>query len=95
MVSGLKLWFNCGMMKDEAIALLGGSAVCAADLMGVTYQAINKWPSDLPHRISDRVLGVCVRNGIAIPRIYLEPKPRKTTARIAQAATKSVAQGVA
>ena len=59
------------MLKDEAIALLGGSAVRAAELMGVTYQAVNKWPPVLPQRIADRVLGVCVRHGIAVPGQYL------------------------
>lgn len=71
MVFFLKLWFNCGMFKDEAIDLLGGSAVRAAELMGVTYQAVNKWPPVLPQRIADRVLGVCVRHGIAVPGRHL------------------------
>lgn len=71
MVFFLKLWFNCGMFKAEAIGLLGGSAVSAAELMGVTYQAVNKWPHVLPQRIADRVLGVCVRHGIDVPRHHL------------------------
>lgn len=67
-----KLWFNSVMFKDEAIGLLGGSAVRAAELMGVTYQAVNKWPDALPQRIADRVLGVCVRHGIAVPAQHLQ-----------------------
>lgn len=69
-----KLWFNGFMFKTEAIELLGGSATSAADLMGVTYQAVNKWPAVLPSRISDRVLGVCARRGISIPVRFVEPR---------------------
>lgn len=83
------------MLKDEAIDLLGGNAMGAADLMGVTYQAINKWPPELPPRISDRVLGACLRNGIAVPHRFLKtnytPAPTSTT----PAATETAAQGVA
>jgi transcriptional repressor of cell division inhibition gene dicB len=53
---GLELWFNRGTMtKNEAIALLGGTISAAAEAIGVTYQAINKWPDVLPQRIADRV----------------------------------------
>ena len=95
MVFELKLWFNGCMLKDEAIDLLGGNAVGAADLMGVTYQAISKWPSALPRRISDRVLGACVRNGIVVPAQFLKPNTTQAPARIALAATETVAQGAA
>lgn len=71
---GAELWFNPAMFKDEAIGLLGGTAAAAAELMGVTYQAVNKWPDLLPSRISDRVLGVCARRGIAIPDRYIDHK---------------------
>lgn len=60
------------MLKDEAIQLLGGDAVSAARLMGVTYQAVNKWPHHLPLRISDRVLGACVRRGLLIPLCFID-----------------------
>ena len=99
MVFFLKLWFNCCMFKDEAIGLLGGTAVSAAELMGVTYQAVNKWPPVLPQRIADRVLGVCVRHGIAVPRRHLSvEKPAKNNeapANQAQAAIKTEAKGAA
>lgn len=100
MVFFWKLWFNCGMFKDEAIDLLGGSAASAADLMGVTYQAINKWPTVLPQRIADRVLGVCVRHGIAVPGRHLsrasaKPKQPPAPAHQAQAAIKSEAMEAA
>lgn len=70
-----KLWFNGGMYKDEAIQLLGGSVTDAANLMGVTYQAISKWPNKLPQRISDRVLGACVRSGLNVPARFLIKNP--------------------
>lgn len=96
MVFFLKLWFNCGMFKDEAINLLGGSAVRAAELMGVTYQAVNKWPPVLPQRIADRVLGVCVRHGIAVPGQHLNvdvqnQKPTPAPAHQARVAINSEA----
>lgn len=43
------------MRKTEAIELLGGSIPAAAEAIGVTYQAVDKWPDELPSRISDRV----------------------------------------
>lgn len=46
------------MKKSFAIALLGGSTKTAAASIGVTYQAVDKWPDVLPRRISQRVLGV-------------------------------------
>lgn len=100
MVFFLKLWFNCGMFKDEAIDLLGGSAVRAAELMGVTYQAVNKWPPVLPQRIADRVLGVCVRHGIAVPGRHLnladsKPIQPPAPANQAHAAIKTEAKGAA
>lgn len=49
------------MKKEHAIELLGGSVSAAASAMGITYQAVDKWPENLPQRIADRVLGVWVR----------------------------------
>ena len=49
------------MLKSKAIELLGGTTASAADAVGVTYQAVDKWPDDLPPRISDRVLAVLAR----------------------------------
>lgn len=43
------------MLKTEAIELLGGSVAAAAEAVGVTYQAVDKWPAVLPRRIADRV----------------------------------------
>jgi len=49
------------MRKEKAIELLGGSVSAAAERIGVTYQAINKWPDELPPRIADRVLAALAR----------------------------------
>jgi len=50
------------MNKQIAIKLLGGSVASAAETIGVTYQAVNKWPEELPQRIVDRVFAAFVRN---------------------------------
>lgn len=48
------------MLKAKAIELLGGTASAAREI-GVTYQAVDKWPDVLPARIADRVLAVLAR----------------------------------
>lgn len=48
------------MRKDKAIELLGGTASAAREI-GVSYQAVDKWPEILPARIADRVLAVLAR----------------------------------
>lgn len=57
------------MLKTEAINLLGGSIASAAAAVGVTYQAVDKWPDTLPPRIVDRVQAALwrVANGIPHP----------------------------
>jgi hypothetical protein len=40
------------MLKAKAIELLGGTTASAAKEIGVTYQAIDKWPDELPPRIA-------------------------------------------
>lgn len=49
------------MDKTKAIELLGGSIASAAQEVGVSYQAIDKWPDVLPRRIEDRVLAALAR----------------------------------
>ena len=90
-----KLWFNSVMLKSEAVELLGRDMSAAAEAVGISYQAVKKWPDQLPPRIADRVLGVCVRKGIEVPRKFLEPKPTQALTQQAQVATETVAQGVA
>lgn len=43
------------MLKSKAIELLGGTVTSAADAVGISYQAVVKWPDVLPARIVDRV----------------------------------------
>jgi len=49
------------MNKQEAIKLLGGSITSAADSIGISYQAVSKWPDILPSRIEDRVIAALSR----------------------------------
>lgn len=56
------------MLKSQAIELLGGTTASAAAAVGVSYQAVDKWPKVLPDRIEDRVIAACVRAGIEIPQ---------------------------
>ncbi|APW38475.1 hypothetical protein RD110_15750 [Rhodoferax koreense] len=53
------------MLKTKAIELLGGSISAAADAIGVSYQAVDKWPDELPARIADRVLAVQARKHLS------------------------------
>lgn len=62
-----ELWFNLAMDKQTAIDLLGGTVAAAAEAIGVSYQAVDKWPDLLPPRIADRVLAVQARK-------YLSPE---------------------
>lgn len=62
-----ELWFNVRMLKSKAIELLGGTVAAAAAAVGVSYQAVDKWPEVLPDRIVDRVIAALVRQGKAIP----------------------------
>lgn len=63
------------MRKDEAIAVLGGTISAAADAIGVSYQAIMKWPDELPPRLRDRVQAALWR------RQNVGPKPVPARAR--------------
>lgn len=49
------------MLKSKAIELLGGTVASAAKAIGVSYQAVDKWPEELPPRIADRVLAALAR----------------------------------
>lgn len=49
------------MKKTEAIEMLGGTVTAAAKAIGVSYQAVNKWPDDLTQKIQDRVVAAVVR----------------------------------
>lgn len=55
------------MLKTEAIELLGKSVAAAAEAIGVTYQAVDKWPEVLPPRIADRVQAALWRIANRVP----------------------------
>lgn len=66
------------MTKQEAIRQLGGTVSAVAAAVGVTYQAVDKWPEELPQRIADRVQAALwrIENGIPHPgREQGEPTP--------------------
>jgi hypothetical protein len=67
------------MRKTEAIELLGGSIPAVAEAVGVTYQAVDKWPDMLPPRIADRVQA-------ALWRLSQGASRRSTDTQPAQAA---------
>jgi hypothetical protein len=64
------------MTKNEAIGLLGGTINAAAEAIGITYQAVNKWPDVLPQRIADRVQAALWRKANS----PLPPKKERTAA---------------
>ncbi len=53
------------MDKTKAIELLGGSVAAAAAKLGVSYQAVDKWPDVLPPRIADRVVAAVARDHLS------------------------------
>lgn len=59
-----ELWFNTVMQKTKAIELLGGTTTAAAEAIGITYQAVDKWPDELPPRIEDRVIAAIARRSM-------------------------------
>ena len=65
------------MLKTKAIELLGGSAASAAEAIGVTYQAVVKWPDDLPARIVDRVIAALVKQKRPVPKELLVTQEAK------------------
>jgi hypothetical protein len=49
------------MLKTKAIELLGGTVKDAAHEIGISYQAVHKWPDVLPKPIADRVVAAVAR----------------------------------
>lgn len=62
------------MLKHQALELLGGTVATAAAAIGISYQAVDKWPDELPSRIVDRVIAALVKKGLPVPRELLEAK---------------------
>lgn len=66
--------FQCGMRKKHAIKLLGGSVAAAAEKIGISYQAVDKWPDKLSPRVADRVLAALAREHLPAEMLKkLEP----------------------
>jgi len=55
------------MLKAEAIQSLGGTVAAAAEAIGVSYQAVDKWPDELSPRIADRVQAALWRIANRVP----------------------------
>lgn len=70
------------MLKTKAIELLGGTVTAAANAIGISYQAVDKWPDELPDRIADRVLAVQARKHLPPELIGAEVHP-EPEARVA------------
>ncbi|WP_257624517.1 hypothetical protein [Variovorax boronicumulans] len=66
------------MQKSKAIEVLGGSIASAAEALGITYQAVDKWPEMLPGRIDDRVIAALVRKGKKVPAELLVREAKAT-----------------
>jgi hypothetical protein len=66
------------MRKSEAIHLLGGTSQTAADAIGVTRQAVEKWPDELPPRIEDRVVAAIARKHLPACLISNPPQAAPT-----------------
>lgn len=49
------------MLKTKAIELLGGTPSAAANAIGISYQAVHKWPEVLPKKVADRVVAAVAR----------------------------------
>jgi len=62
---------QCAMLKTKAIELLGGSVTSAAKEIGVSYQAVEKWPDELPSRIADRVIAAVARKHLDLQSLGL------------------------
>ncbi len=67
------------MLKTKAIELLGGTVSAAAKALGVSYQAVDKWPDVLPARIAERVMGVYARDKLPELAVVAEPTPTDAT----------------
>lgn len=50
------------MKKTDAIAFFGDERATSI-AVGITIQAVNKWPDNLPRRIVDRIIAALIRQG--------------------------------
>ena len=68
------------MRKEKAIELLGGTVSAAAAEIGVSYQAVEKWPDPLPGRIADRVVAALARRHLPPMLLGEDERPVKPAA---------------
>ena len=61
--------------KQQAIEMLGGSQTTAAKALGITYQAVRKWPDNLTPDIENRLIGMLVRGRRKVPDWLIATKP--------------------
>lgn len=60
------------MLKTKALELLGGTVSDAAKAIGISYQAVHKWPDVLPEPIADRVIAAVARKHLP-PELIGQP----------------------
>ena len=65
------------MLKTKAIELLGGTVSDAAKAIGISYQAVHKWPDVLPEAIADRVIAAVARKHLP-PELIGATPPAQT-----------------
>lgn len=70
------------MRKSKALDLLGGSVASAADAIGISYQAVDKWPDVLPDRIADRVVAAIARRHLP-PEVLGERATKRRPTKVA------------
>ena len=63
------------MLKTKAIELLGGSVAEAARTLGLTYQAVYKWPDVLPEEARNRVVAHLAQQQLPPEKLGLSPTP--------------------
>lgn len=57
------------MNKQNAINLLGGTPTKAARAIGITSQAVQRWPGELTDKIRDRVEAALARQKLPPKRV--------------------------
>lgn len=60
--------------------MLGGTNTAAAKALGITYQAVRKWPEDLTPDIENRLIGALVRMRKKVPAWLVSSKTTRKDA---------------
>lgn len=97
-----KLWLRrlmnygsiAAMNKTDALKLLGdGTVAAAAKRLGVSYQAVAKWPAELTQRIKARVVDAVAEEHLDLDRLIAEKELSTAQPQQAPAAITDVADG--